>query len=312
MEYMKEVIKNIQNDDQLLFTYDPRPLNEDIKKYLEFYHLPSKNITYSYGYEKAASERLFIQSFRPLKVKANILLLHGYYDHAGILGRAIRFFVGQGFHVLTFDLPGHGLSSGKRAVITDFSFYRDSVREIVHKHLSPSPFPVYSVSHSTGAGAVIDHLLNSEDRSPIEKAAFIGPLIRSYRWEVTTFGMKPLMMVTPELRRVFRSNSSDTNFLRFIKQDPLQHNKVPLRWLEALMKWNESLKERTPSLTPILVIQGKKDTTVDWRYNIALLQKKFPNIDVQLIKNGKHHLLNEKEPIRDQVFSSIHNFFEKV
>jgi len=41
---------------------------------------------------------------------------------------------------------------------------------------------------------------------------------------------------------------------------------------------------------------------VDWRYNVGFLLEKFPNIDVELIENRKHHLLNEEELIRDKVF----------
>ena len=43
-----------------------------------------------------AQERLFIQSFRPLQVKAHILLLHGYYDHAGVLSSCHSLFGSKG------------------------------------------------------------------------------------------------------------------------------------------------------------------------------------------------------------------------
>jgi alpha-beta hydrolase superfamily lysophospholipase len=308
MEYMKQVIKNIRNDHHLLFTYDSRPMNENIKSYIEFYNLPTKNIIYCYGFEQVVHEWLFIQSFRPSQIKANILLLHGYYDHAGVLGPVINFLVEQGFHVLTFDLPGHGLSSGERAVVSDFSFYAESIRQVVHRHLFTSSLPIYTVAHSTGAGAVVDYILNDHEMSLILKAVLICPLIRSYRWEAITLGIKPLKVFTQQLRRVFRNNSSDSKFLRFVKQDPLQYDKVPLSWLEALIIWNESIKERTPSPIPVLILQGNKDTTVDWRYNVGFLQEKFPNIDVELIRNGKHHLLNEEELIRDKVFSLIQRY----
>jgi len=38
------------------------------------------------------------------------------------------------------------------------------------------------------------------------------------------------------------------------------------------------------------------------------LMKKFLNMDVELIENGKHLLLNEEEVIRYKVFSSIHRY----
>lgn len=95
-----------------------------------------------------------------------------------------------------------------------------------------------------------------------------------------------------------------------MKDDPLQHDQVPISWVEALIRWNELIKEGKPSLIPVLILQGKKDTTVDWRYNVVFLKKKFPNINVELIENGKHHLLNEEELIRDRVFSSIRRYLK--
>ena len=233
---MKQVIENIRNDQHLPFTYDSRPMTENMKRYSEFYNLPTDNVMYRYGFEKFAHEWLFIQSFRPLQVKADILLLHGYYDHAGVLSVVIRFLVQQGFHVLIFDLPGHGLSTGERAVVSEFSLYAESIREVVHRHLSSSSLPVYIVAHSTGAAAAVDYILNDHKASQIRKAVLICPLIRSYRWNATTIGIKPLKVFTRQLRRVFRNNSSDSKFLRFVKQDPLQYDKIPLSWLEALMK----------------------------------------------------------------------------
>lgn len=304
---MKQVIKNIQND-QHHFTYDSRPMNENMKRYSEFYNLPTENIIYRYGFESFVHEQLFIQSFRPLPVKAHILLLHGYYDHAGVLSTVIRFLIQQGFHVLTFDLPGHGLSTGERGAISEFSLYTESIREVARRHLSSSSLPVYIVAHSTGAAVAVDYILNNPETSQIRKAVLVSPLVRPYRWNSITILVKPLKMFTRNLKRMLRNNSSDAKFLHFVKNDPLQYDQVPLSWVESLIRWNELIKKGNPSSVPVLILQGKKDTTVDWRYNVSFLLKKFPNIDVELIENGKHHLLNEEEHIRNNVFSSIHRY----
>ncbi|KRF51342.1 hypothetical protein ASG98_26340 [Bacillus sp. Soil531] len=305
---MKQVIKSIQNDQHFRFTYDSRPMNENMKRYSEFYNLPTENIMYRYGFESFVHERLFIQSFRPLPVKAHILLLHGYYDHAGVLSTVIRFLIQQGFHVLTFDLPGHGLSTGERGAISEFSLYTESIREVVRRHLSSSSLPVYIVAHSTGAAAAVDYILNNPETSQVRKAVLVSPLVRPYRWNAITILIKPLKTFTRNLKRMLRNNSSDAKFLRFVKNDPLQYDQVPLSWVEALIRWNELIKKGNSSSVPVLILQGKKDTTVDWRYNVGFLLKKFPNIEVELIENGKHHLLNEEELIRDKVFSSIHRY----
>ncbi|QTL51027.1 MULTISPECIES: alpha/beta hydrolase [Priestia] len=305
---MKQVIKNIQNDQHFPFTYDSRPMTENMKRYSEFYNLPTEGLMYRYGFETVAHERLFIQSFRPLQIKAHILLLHGYYDHAGVLSTVIRFLIQKGFHVLTFDLPGHGLSTGERGAVSEFSLYVESIREVMRRHLSSSSLPIYIVAHSTGAAAAVDYILNNHEASQVRKAVLVCPLVRPYHWNAITICIKFLKVFTTNLKRIIRNNSSDSKFLHFVKNDPLQYDQLPLGWVEALIRWNELIKEGSPSPIPILILQGKKDTTVDWRYNVGFLLKKFPNIDIELIENGKHHLFNEKELIREKVFTSIHRY----
>ncbi|NER40248.1 alpha/beta hydrolase [Bacillus megaterium NBRC 15308 = ATCC 14581] len=50
---------------------------------------------------------------------------------------------------MTFDLPGHGLSTGERGAVSEFSLYVESIREVMRRHLSSSSLPIYIVAHST-------------------------------------------------------------------------------------------------------------------------------------------------------------------
>lgn len=308
---MKQIMENIRKDYQMLFTHAPSEMNENVWRYAAYYRLPLKQASYRYGYERVRGERLFVQSFRPEDVKAHILLLHGYYDHAGVLNETIRYFVEKGFHVWTIDFPGHGLSTGERASISDFSFYAESIKEIVQRHLAKADSPVYFIAHSTGAAAAMHYLLYDQASSIIQKAVFICPLVRSYRWDVTTIGIKLLKPFVSELKRVIRTNSSNEAFLTFIRNDPLQHDKIPLRWTEALMKWNEHIEKSTPSGAEVFIIQGKDDTTVDWKHNVVFLLKKFPFASVRLVEGGKHHLLNERDEIKQGVFTMVYDYLTK-
>ncbi|WP_169907724.1 alpha/beta hydrolase [Priestia abyssalis] len=308
---MKQIMDSIRNNHHMLFTDAPSELNENVQRYAAYYRLPIKQVLYRYGYERVGDERLFVQSFRPEDVKGHILLLHGYYDHAGVLNETIRYFVDKGFHVWTIDFPGHGLSTGERASILEFSYYAESVKEIVRRHLAKTDSPVYFIAHSTGAAAAMHYLLYDKEASVIQKAVFICPLVRSYRWNASTIGIKLLKPLVSELKRVVRTNSSNEAFLRFIKNDPLQHDKVPLSWAEALMRWNDDIKKATPSGADVFIIQGKDDTTVDWQHNVVFLLKKFPFASVRLVEEGKHHLLNERDEIRQDVFTLIHDYLTK-
>ena len=55
--------------------------------------------------------------------KATMVIVHGYYDHVGLYRHLIEHYLTIGYSVLTFDLPGHGLSSGVAASIGSFDQY---------------------------------------------------------------------------------------------------------------------------------------------------------------------------------------------
>lgn len=48
---MKQVVENIRNNQHLHFTDDSRLMGEDMKRYCEYYHLPTEGIQYRYGFE---------------------------------------------------------------------------------------------------------------------------------------------------------------------------------------------------------------------------------------------------------------------
>jgi alpha-beta hydrolase superfamily lysophospholipase len=50
--------------------------------------------------------------------------LHGYLEHSGIYQPIIKEILEQGFSVITYDLPGHGLSNGSPASIQNFDHYQ--------------------------------------------------------------------------------------------------------------------------------------------------------------------------------------------
>ena len=83
-----------------------------------------------------------------------------------------------------------------------------------------------------------------------------------------------------------------------------------MRWVKALHKWNKKIAELSPAKKMVKIIQGSKDATVDWKYNLDFIGKKFSEIDLSLIEDGRHELFNETEDIRNTVFSQITNYLE--
>jgi alpha-beta hydrolase superfamily lysophospholipase len=52
------------------------------------------------------------------------------------------------------------------------------------------------------------------------------------------------------------------------------------------------------------VVQGQSDQTVDWKYNMQILERLFEP-EVLYIPEARHHLVNESAAIRAQIFAAI-------
>ena len=233
--------------------------------------------------------------------RATIFLVHGYYDHVGIHARTIGEWIQAGYTVVTFDLPGHGLSGGERAAIADFADYASAFTTVIETCRGEVPEPWVTVAHSTGCAVVLERWM-TEGVAPFERTVFVGPLVRSAYWGLSKFGSVVVGVFTDEVARTPRRDSSDQEFLRFRTElDPLQFNSFPLDWFDALRAWYARFAKTPPIDAKLLVFQGDLDDTVSWRHNLKKLKEKVPGVEVKIIAGGRHQLLAETPEFRTPV-----------
>ena len=303
-------IENIKKDMALLnitALYSPPP---SISAYFNCYHLNFPNCNHSFGKFTSNNDTIAAHIFLPQKPKGTIFLLHGYYDHTGILKNLIRFCLNLKFAVAVYDLQGHGLSSGDRFSINDFSEYTIVLNDFINLTKQKLPKPFHLISHSTGSSIVYDYL-NTSDKIIFKKVIFLAPLVHSAHWKISKLGyyiVKPFFKTIP---RRPRKNSSDPDFLKFMKNDPLQKpNIVPIKFLTALYNWNKRIEANKSIKGTVMIIQGADDVVVDWKYNRKFFTTKIDSMDYKLIENANHQLVNEKLEIRKKVFNYIKNYIE--
>lgn len=282
---------------------------DSIESYLLYYGLDfeGKGIKHtllrfeSNGYELAG------HIFERADYKGTVFLLHGFLCHCGLLKTIIEWLTDNGFAVACLDLPGHGLSSGQRAGIEDFSQYSDSLHDFINEVKLKVSGPYHIIGHSTGGAAVIDYLLTGGE-DIFGTVILAAPLVRSvfYHASKIAFGLDiPFMQDIP---RVYRHNIADKDFLQFVRQEPLRIKVVALSWFKAFYKWSDAISSARPRDRAVKIIQGKSDTTVAWRFNIKFLESKFSDVEVSLIKHCGHEMFNEAVDIREKVFSQICSF----
>lgn len=284
-----------------------------IQKYLDFYHLDfpaslcQKHVMGKFsvsGYEIVAQYWVPANS----SVKGTIFILHGYYDHGGLFGHLIRFLLKENFVVVIYDQPGHGLSSGEQASIDCFSEYVEVLRRCIQ--LSERlPRPWYAIGQSTGGAVLLHSLMIERIENPFQKMVLLAPLIRPAGWSKGVWVYRLLSPFTCQVPRRVSHNSHDPVFVEFIHfHDPLQSRHLKTAWVGAMKKWLDIFPSLEPISIKALIVQGDADETVDWRYNLQQLQQKIPPAHFYPLAGAGHHLSNEREDLRTQVFGQIKSF----
>ena len=293
------------------FSFRAKPaVKGEIIQYYDFYDMnfyqQFDGLEQRVGWIETGEFRLVMQSFKPENAKATVFIFHGYFDHAGIYHHLIHFLLKHDFAVVIYDMPGHGLSSGKPTAITTFQQYQEAMNACLDVCKNNLPLPYHCVGQSTGA-VIIDRLKNGEPSELVfDKVVLFSPLVRPKGWKSIVrmhSALKPFVKVW---FRKFSKNSEDVSFLSFLKdRDPLQSKWLSVDWISALIDWIPTIEKGECINRKILIVQGTGDNTVDWRHNIDVLKRLFSEVKISYVDGAQHHLVNESLVKRESVFKEM-------
>jgi len=310
---------------------------------------------YTRGFFRTAKYKVVAQVFQPTAERVaqststrgssirTVLVLHGYNDHIGALQDTVKHLLTRGRRVVAFDLPGHGLSSGKQNVVHDFGDYADAVaavRPAVHKLLarvgeSDCEDTWDCVAHSTGASAVIEHMHRMQQQQKLvvggdsrqmsleskamrvvdtyddgfDRVVMFAPLVRFVKWNLSKFGR---MFHSCILRDYVTARAPerrvDERFRYWEQLDALQSPRVELEWVRAVYSWEHRVRTYDTIPRPVLLVQGTRDNTVLWRHNIPLLCNQVfanPRAELEIIEGATHQFLNTSDALQRRLFTLI-------
>jgi alpha-beta hydrolase superfamily lysophospholipase len=269
-------------------------------------HYPE--LQHFFGSIDSGDYQLACHYYRSPAPKGCCFIFHGYYDHAGLFSRLIEFCIQRQLSVVIYDLPGHGLSSGERVSINDFADYQRVLDDVLERFEGELPDPWYGIAQSTGAAVLMGYLLDNP-QSIFTKTVLLAPLVRPRSWSSISMLATVLRLFGRQFPRWASNCSNDESFKQFIaEQDPLQSPTISLAWLVALKKWMKRFLLHKPCEHGPLVVQGKKDSTVDWLYNVGVIKKKFPKGKIVYLETARHHLANENDVNMAKLSAQLEKF----
>lgn len=302
---------------QLLQLSKVRSLSPIERDYASFYHIDfgayRSSVRHQLGYLRIGDLKIAVNSFEQQAVvnRGTILLVHGLFDHIGLYGSAIEFFLSHGYNVVGFDLPGHGLSSGKAVEVANFSEYQAVFERMVQFCLDVLPAPLSVFGQSTGGAIIIDYLTaeaNQKKRAKFMHTILFAPLVRPVNWRQAAALHTVLHPFVRRWKRKFLGNSSDMEFQQFLRHyDPLQATHLSVPWVGALKRWIRDIEARESVAESPIVLQGHKDVTVDWGHNMTMISRLFVTPKIVFVPHASHHLVNESSDILHEIYRRLAN-----
>lgn len=289
------------------------PAGPQLQAYSQHYSLnfddSSEALSHQAGLAKLGGFDIAVQRWITESAVGTAILVHGYYDHVGLYKNLIDFCLGQNLNVVAFDLPGHGLSGGEQAVIANFQDYDAVFDALVEDVQSSMPGCLFAFGQSTGGAILINYLLKrafSAADCPFDDVILLAPLVRPMGWRKGMLLHPVLSLFLKQMKRKHGNSSSDEDFLDFVRsQDPLQSLFLSVEWVGALIKWMRFIEAQPATDVPMLIVQGDEDGTVDWRHNMKVLEEKFPQRELFVLEDGRHHLVNESLDKRADIYQRI-------
>lgn len=294
------------------------PADTALRQYLDFYQLPipRRGLNLRTGVinlqQTEQKQAIVSMCWMPENPVGSVIVVHGYMDHMGLFNHLIEHLLEHRLNVICFDLPGHGLSMGQPGFILDYAEYVGALNGVITISQAMFDLPLQAIGQSMGGAVLVKHLINfsSEESYPFTRLNLLAPLLRPRGWGLNRLLFRLVRLFSSSSKRVFRPSSFDLAFLDFVKNsDPFQPRTVPMAWVAALDKWiKEFSRFRADDQfidTQINLIQGSGDKTLAWQDNLTQFKHRLPGLQVQIIAEANHHLVNEIEPLRREIFAAL-------
>jgi alpha-beta hydrolase superfamily lysophospholipase len=239
---------------------------------------------------------------------ASALVVHGYAEHGGRYREVAATLAALGVPTLTFDLRGHGRSSGRRGVVAAYDDYLDDLEAALaalaaaleDAGQAAAARRVVVVAHSNGALATLRLLADPARRPPSIVGAVLSSPLLGLRARVpwtkrvaarVLGGVLPNLTLANGIDPAILTHDADKVAER--RRDPLCHDVASARWYTGALATQElgrAFAHRIAYPTSWLIAGADELCDADAAIAVA---RRVPGAEVHVLEGMHHEVFNE-------------------
>jgi acylglycerol lipase len=232
-----------------------------------------------------------------------VALIHGMGEHTGRYTHVKQHLSNHGYSWAAIDLPGHGLSSGKRGHVANY----DSLLAAIDVFIAQinTDFPnskIYIWAHSMGGNIALNYLIRKAHN--VAAAVITSPWLQNYGPvpKLELYLGKILQHIYPSLGIPTKLDanlvSRDAAVVQAYQADPLVHGNITPGWFfGALAAQQYAITHAANIHIPLLLMHGTSDMLAHVEGSQKFANNANKNLQLKLWEGLYHETHNEPEQI---------------
>jgi len=220
----------------------------------------------TFGWQTRDGLRIFAQCWQPDTVPVGAVgLVHGQGEHSSRYNHVATAMANAGYGLITFDLPGHGQSEGRRGDVPAYHTLLATIDDLLAQIRQQfSHLPHFLYGHSMGGNLVLNYLLRNRPplagaivTSPWLRLAFTPPKIQLALVKLVN-RLWPSLSIRSKLDTT--AISRDRLVVEAYQTDPLIHDRISVRQLRQIAQAGQwALAHAHEFWLPLLLLHGSAD-----------------------------------------------------
>ncbi len=273
-------------------------------------------------YITAPKGKIFVRRFLPIgQPVAHLLITHGYGEHSGRYVFMGQFFAENGFLVTSYDLPGHGLTYGRRAHIGTYQEYLDALNlalKYSEEQLDElKSCPLFVFGHSMG-GLITARYLEGQVPPNLQAAALTSPYLGC------NIPIPKLVLIMAQISGVIcpifaikstfsgKDVTQNPEIIQEYDNDPLMVRRTTTGWFRASNKCQDYVLAHADAISvPLFCWAGDTDKLAKPEVTASFMAQVKTKKVFRLVENSYHEVLNEA-PYRQAGLEAILAWFKEA